>query len=74
MTSGRLKTREEKIVDQYAKFSDPRWFTTHNTLTEILNRQIPQEVSEYQYGLRSDELKKGIKQFKKKHPNFPCGI
>ena len=74
MTLGHLKTRQEKIADQYAEFFDPKQFAAHNTLTEILNRQIPQEVSEYQYGLGLYELKKGIKYFKKKHPNFPCGI
>ena len=58
----------------HSKFTNPKWFAPHNTLFEILNKQICQEVSDYQYGLGSGKLKKGIKQFKKKHPNFPYGI
>ena len=58
----------------HKEFTDPKWFAAHNILSEILKMQIPQEVSDYQYRLGSGELKKGIKQFKKKHPNFPCGI
>ena len=42
----------------YNKFTGPKWSAAHNTLTEILNKQIPQEVAEYQYGLGSDELRK----------------
>ena len=68
------KNRLERLAAMHNKFTGPKWFAAHNTLSEILNKQIPQEVSDYQYGLGSDELKKGIKQFKKKHPNFPCGI
>ena len=71
---GHLKTRLEKSANLYTQFSDPKWFGADNILSEILKRQIPQEVLVNQYGLGSDELKKGIKQLKKKHPNFPCGI
>ena len=55
----------------YKEFTDPKWFATHNLLSEILRQQIPQEIVKFTYGLGSDELKNGIKQFKKKHPNFP---
>ena len=68
------KSRLERLAAMHNEFTDPKWFAVHNTLFEILKKQISQEVSYYQYGLRSDELKKGIKQFKKKHPNFSCGI
>ena len=74
LSSGDLKTEREKTMDQYSKFSNRKWFKAHNILSEILECQIPQEVAVNQYGLGSDELRRGIKQFKRRHPNFPCGI
>ena len=61
----------EGLAGMYKEFTDPKWFVAHNTLSEILRQQIPQEISDCNYRLGSDELKKEIKQFKKKHPNFP---
>ena len=55
----------------YKEFTEAKWFDAHNLLSEILRQQIPFEVSDCQYELGSDELKKGIKQYMKKHPNFP---
>ena len=65
------KSRPEKRAITYQDFIDPKWSAAHNLLSEILRRQIPYLVSEYQYGLGSDELKKAIKEYMKKHPNFP---
>ena len=65
------KSKVGGLAGIYKEFTDPKWFTAHNLLSEILRQQIPQEVTDYTYGLGSDELKKGIKQYKKKHPNFP---
>ena len=69
--SGRLKSRLERIAAQYAKFSGPKWSIGHNTLSEILNKQIPYEVSEGRCGLASKELKNEVNKYMKKHPNFP---
>ena len=65
------KRRLERTAITYKDFSDPEWSAAHYLLSEILRQQIPYEVSNFQYGLGSDELKKGIKQYMKKHPNFP---
>ena len=61
----------EGLAAMYKEFTNPKWFAAHNLLSEILRQQIPYEVLDCQYGLGSDELKKGIKQYMKKHPNFP---
>ena len=55
----------------YKDFSDPKWPAAHNLLSKILRQQIPFQVSECQYSLGSDELNKEIKQYMRKHPNFP---
>ena len=60
----------EKTTAMYKDFTDPKWFAAHNLLCEILSQQIPYEVLDCQYGLGLDKLKKGIKQYMKKHPNF----
>ena len=74
---GHKKTQSNSRVGgmagMYKEFIDPKWFAAHNTLSEILRKKIPQEVLDCKYELGSDELKKGIKQFKKKHPHFPQG-
>ena len=64
------KSRPERRAIMYQDFIDPKWPATHNLLSEILRQQITFPVSECQYGLGSDELKKGIKQYVRKHPNF----
>ena len=45
----------------YKEFTEAKWFDAHNLLSEILRQQILYEVLDCQYGLGSDELKKGIK-------------
>ena len=65
------KSSLKGLKDMHKKFTNPKWFAAHNLLSGILKRQIPQEVVDYTYGRGSDELKKGIKQFMNKHPNFP---
>ena len=45
----------------YKHFTEAKWFNAHNLLSEILRQQISFEVSDYQYGLGLDKLKKGIK-------------
>ena len=62
-------SRLKKIT--YKDFFDPKWFAAHNMLSKILKQHIPFPVLECQYELGSDELKKGIKEYMKKHPNFP---
>ena len=64
------KSRLEGLAAMYKEFTDPKSFVAHKLVSEILRHQIPYEVSNCQYGLRSDELKKGIKQYMMKHPNF----
>ena len=58
------------MADMYKEFTDPKWFAAYNLCYEILRQQISYEVSDCQHGLGSDELKEGIKQYMKKHPNF----
>ena len=65
------KSIPERRAITYQDFIDPKWSTAHNLLSEILRQQIIFLVSECQYGLGSDELNKGIKQYMRKHPNFP---
>ena len=55
----------------YKDFTHPKWFAAHNQLSQILRQQIPFEVSTCRYGLGSDLQKKAIKEYMKKHPNFP---
>ena len=66
-----IKSRPEKRAITYKDFIDPKWPTAHNLLSEILRWQIPYPVSEYQYSLGSDELKKATKEYMKQYPNFP---
>ena len=63
------RSKSRKIT--YQDFTDGKWFAAHNLLSQILKQLIPFLVSACQYGLGSDELKKAIKEYMKKHPNFP---
>ena len=55
------KSRLKGLKDMYKEFIDPKWFTVHNLLSEILRQQIPHEVAECTYRLGLDELEKGIR-------------
>ena len=52
------KNRLKRTAITYKDFSDPKWFTAHNLVSEILRHQIPYEVSICQYGLGSNDWKK----------------
>ena len=69
---GHQKSSLKRITAQYAQFSSSKWSATHNTLSEILNNQIPYEVQEGRYGLRSKKPKKEIDKYIRNHPNFPA--
>ena len=66
-----LQSRLERRAITYKDFTDPKWSATHNLLSEILRQKIAFSVSECQYGLGLDELKKAMKEYMMKHPNFP---
>ena len=66
-----MQSRPQRRHITYQDFTDPKWFAAHNTLSEILRQQIPYEVSICTHGLGSDGLKKAMKEYMKKHPNFP---
>ena len=65
-----LQSKPEKRAIKYKDFTDSKWFAARNLLSEILRQQIPYQVSEFTYGLGSDELKKATNEYMKKHPNF----
>ena len=65
------QSRPERRRITYKDFTDSKWSAAYNMLSEILRRQIPYKVSICRYGLGSDELKKAMKEYMKKHPNFP---
>ena len=66
-----IQSRPKSRRITYSDFINPKWSVAHNKLSEILRRQIPFEVSICRYGLGSDLQKKAIKEYMKKHPNFP---
>ena len=57
-----LQSRPEKRAIKYKDFIDSKWFAAHDLLSEILRQQIRYQVSEFTYGIGSDELKsnKGV--------------